>query len=113
MPVFPEGRAPARIEYGIARMLAQATPTPTMDRSRPYLLLMKATESKPIAPTARHRAWVSLRPSRAARPGSANEKTKQTAEYMAKQLPAPAKPCAEAGVPGVPPNTLRATATPK
>src|SRR5215470_6266832 len=111
MPVFPGGRAPARMEYGIERMLAHATPTPTMDRSRTYLLLMTATESKPIAPTTRHRPWVSRRPSRLAAVGSAKEKTKQTAEYTAKQFPPHAMPCAYAGVPGVPPKILWATAT--
>src|SRR4030095_331992 len=103
MPVFSDGRAPVRIEYGIERTLAQATPTPTMDRSRTYLLLMKATDTRPTAPMTRHRPWVSLRPSRSATAGSTKEKAKQTAEYMAKQLPPQAIPCAEAGAPGVPP----------
>jgi hypothetical protein len=40
-----------------------------------------------MAPMARHRPWVSLRPSRPAVAGTANEKTKQAAEYIAKQLP--------------------------
>ena len=79
--------------YGVARVLAQATPTPTMDRSRTYLSWMTATESRPMAPISRHRPWVRRRPSRPATAGSANEKAKQTAEYMAKQLPAQAMPC--------------------
>ena len=37
------------------RMLAQATPTPTMDRSRRYWLPIMATESRPMAPMSRHR----------------------------------------------------------
>src|SRR4030095_1870534 len=95
------------------RTLAQATPTPAMDRSRKYLLLMNATEIRPMAPTSRHSPWVSLRPSRSATDGSANETRKQTNEYIAKQLPPHAMPCSYAGVPGVPPKTFRATATPK
>ena len=56
------------------------------------MLLMKATESRPMAPTSRHKPCVSLRPRRAATAGSAGEKAKQTAEYMAKQLPPQAIP---------------------
>ena len=54
---------------------------------------MKATESRPMAPMSRQRPWVSVRPSRRATAGSANENAKQTAEYMAKQLPPQAIPC--------------------
>ena len=55
-----------------------------------------------------------LRPSRAATAGSANEKAKQTAEYIAKQLPPHSMPCVVgAASRAAPPKTFRATATPK
>jgi len=72
---------------------AQATPTPTIDTSSRYLLVTKATETRPTAPVSRQSPWVSRRPSRSATTGSAKEKAKQTAEYIAKQLPPQAIPC--------------------
>ena len=114
MPVFPAGRAPARMEYGIERMLAQATPTPTIDRSSRYLLLMNATESRPSAPASRHSAWVSLRPSRSATAGSANEKAKQTRGVHREAVAAPGDALLVGrGARASPPKMLRATATPK
>ena len=70
------------------RMLAQAMPTPTMERSSRYLSWMNATERRPAAPASRHSVCAFLRPSRAASfGGRASENAKQTAEYIAKQSP--------------------------
>src|SRR5260370_1103973 len=79
MPVFPAGRAPARMAYGMARVLAQATPTPTMDRSSRYLSSMTATESRPMAPISRHKPWVRGRPTRPATAGSPNQNARRRA----------------------------------
>src|SRR5258708_37923729 len=103
MPVFPAGRAPARMAYGIARVLAQATPTPTMGRSSRYLSSMTATETSPMAPISRQRPRVKRRPSRAATAGNADEKAEQTAEFLAKPFPAQAKTSKDPGVAGGPP----------
>src|SRR5947199_8358717 len=106
MPVFPFGSEPARIEYGIERMLAHATPTPAIETSSMYLSRMNATDKRPIAPIARHIACVSFRPKRFAIDGNANENPKHTAEYIAKQLPPHAMPASYSFVPGSPWKTL-------
>src|SRR5579864_5398331 len=102
---------PARIVYGIARMLAQAIPTPAIDSQSSHLSWMIATENKPAAPHNRHSACNSLRPNTRTSGASANENRKHTTEYTAKQLPPHSTPSVYSGefVLGAP-NTLRATA---
>ena len=61
-PVFPSGSEPASMEYGMDRMLAQAMPTPVMERSRSTGVWITATESSPAAPASRQIECVPLRP---------------------------------------------------
>src|ERR1041385_2102554 len=46
MPVLPAGRAPARMAYGIARVLAQAMPTPAIGRQSRDLSAAAAPEHR-------------------------------------------------------------------
>src|SRR5512135_450795 len=98
----------------MARMLAQAMPTPTIESSSRYLSWIRDTESRPRLPHSRQRLWTVLRLSRLANGASRKEKPKQTAEYRAKQMPphsTPAEYMGEAWLGA--PNTLWATATGK
>src|ERR1035438_10136966 len=73
--------------YGMESVLAQAIPIPVMESSSRYLLWITATESRPSAPTTRQMPCVRRRESARAIGWSAKEKTKQTAEYIPKQIP--------------------------
>ena len=113
-PVFPLGNDPARIAYGIERVLAQAIPTPTIEISSTYLSCTTPTESNPNPPHSRQKLCVTLRPNCRAKNGSTNENPKHTSEYIPKQIPAHSTPAVYSGdtVSGAP-NTFRATATGK
>jgi hypothetical protein len=56
-----------------------------MENSSSHLLWITATDISPAAPHNRQRLCVALRPSALANGGSANDHTKHTAEYIAKQ----------------------------
>src|ERR1700682_329839 len=94
----------------MARMLAQAIPTPVIDRASSHLLWITATDINPAAPHSRHTECVSFLPSRRAIAGSTKENRKHTIEYTAKQLPPHSTPSVYSAefVSGAP-HTLRAT----
>jgi hypothetical protein len=73
-------------------MLAQAMPTPAMDKSSSQGSRITATDRRPSAPHTRHSECVVFRPRARAIPGRAKENAKQTAEYAAKQIPAHSTP---------------------
>src|SRR5258708_2400110 len=111
MPNLFGGRQPARMVYGIARMLAQPIPTPVIDNANSLLLWITPTDINPAAPHSRHSECVSFLPSRRAIAGSTNENRKHTMEYTAKQLPPHSTPSVyNAEFVSGAPNTLRATA---
>src|SRR5450432_958382 len=114
MPILLTGRQPARMTYGMARVLAHAIPTPVIDSSSSHLSWIIATESSPDAPHSKQSECVVLRPNRAASHGRISEKTKQTTEYIAKHRPAHSTPSVYMrDVSLSAPNTLCATATGK
>ena len=81
------GNDPARTEYGIDSVLAQAIPTPTIESSSRFLSWITATDISPSAPHSRHRLWVCLRPTTLASLGRTNENPKHTSEYIPKHTP--------------------------
>src|SRR5215212_1327494 len=50
------GKAPERMAYGIDKIEAHAIPTPTIESTSNHGLLIKYTESRPIAPQIRQSA---------------------------------------------------------
>src|SRR5437868_6002506 len=81
------GSAPQRIADGIERMLAQATPTPTIEpRNQPGLGITK-TDTRPSAPQTRQIAWVARRLVRAASTGMMKAASAATPLYVANPTP--------------------------
>ena len=87
MPILPAGMELDKITYGIARMLAQAMPTHTIEKIRNSLLGAKKTESKPMPPISNEKVCVRFLPSFAAMEGSNIAYTADTPLYTAKITP--------------------------
>ena len=83
-PIFPAGIDPARMAYGMARILAHAIPIPTMDNISIFGLSMRKMDINPSPPAMSENACVRFLPNHTASDGSnkANNAQKKRKEKI-------------------------------